>query len=363
VAGIEPRKALRVIAGLALATGAAGGFVPLFGGRGDASGTGGVGPGRHLPGVPVGLAAAHAGHGRAPCWHLPLTPVGAALREAYEREPVDGDWTQETRSQLGPLLFSNGFELECRASWCALETTFASGAAFRDFTDSAFGGRAPTWAGSYVLASRLPAPSGQGANADVPLHVVLFLGDRRRAAAGAVPGTAAPTQVTSGMHGVPGAGSDARGWSKRTTAGSPAGIMQNTSGSQFRELVVQLGEGRSEPADSAPLGSWRVFVSVGGPDLAQRPARCTVQQHAAFASVGAVLVASSGPETYDATYDASIGTIELLLPAASEARETFVRCSVPPQGWVGNITWQHAALEPAGQASRPPGSVASNSEG
>jgi hypothetical protein len=358
VAGIEPRKALRVIAGLALATGAAGGVVPLFGGTGDATGTGGVGARRHLPGVAVGLPAARPGRDRPPSWRQGLTPVGAALREAFEREPVDADWTQETRNQLGPLLFSGGFELECHASWCALETTFANGAAFRDFTDSTFGGRVPTWPGSYVLASRLPAPS----SADAPLHVILFLGNRRRASA-AAPSGAAPVQVTSGTRGVPGAGSDLRGWSKRTAAGAAAGIMQNTSGSQFRELLVRLAEGGRGPTDNAPLGSWRVFVSVGGPDLTQRPPRCAVEQEAPFATVGDLLVASSGPETYDATYDRSIGTIELLLPAASEARGTFVRCSVPPQGWVGNVTWQHAALEPAGQASHPPGSVASNSEG
>src|SRR4029077_12463256 len=108
--------------------------------------------------------------------------------------------------------------------------------------------------------------------------------------------------------------------------------------------------------------TWHAFVAVGGPDLARQPTRCELEQMDTSHPSGAVLVASSGPQTYDASFDIHAGSIELTLPDGVGTTETFVRCSVPPQGWIGKVVW-HTSAEPSAPGVRPaPGPYAANTE-
>jgi hypothetical protein len=304
---------------------------------------------------PRGTAAAAPGPGGT------LTKAGAALRAVFDRETPDPIWTATTRDRLAPLLFARGFELECRASLCALEATFESREAFREFVETTFGGRDPTWRGSFTLANaELPA-AAVSAVRGVAWRAAIFLGDdRHRAPFPGPPKAAVSVRVTPATDGVPVRPSEARGWSVRTVAGIPERTMQNVTASQYRELVVPLARGGGSSADA--VGDWRAFVAVGGPDLGERPPQCALEQRALSGLAGPLLIGSSGPTRYDASYDAHAGTIELALAAGGRrTAETVVKCFVPPQGWVGNVVWHLATAESGGAASAD-GPYAANAE-
>jgi hypothetical protein len=286
--------------------------------------------------------------------------AGAALRAAFDRETPDPTWTATTRDRLAPLLFARGFELECRASLCALEATFESREAFREFVETTFGGRDPTWRGSFTLANaELPAATGV-AGRILAWRAVIFLGDdRHRAPFSGPPKAAVAVRVTPATDGIPVRQAEAGGWSVRTVAGIAERTMQNVTASQYRQLVVPLARGDGSRADA--VGDWRAFVAVGGPDLGERPPQCTLEQRALSGSAGSLLIGSSGPRRYDASYDAHAGTIELSLAAGGrQTAETVVRCFVPPQGWVGNVVWHLATAESAGAAASAEGPYAAN---
>jgi hypothetical protein len=292
-----------------------------------------------------------------------FTKTGAALRAVFDRETPDPAWTAATGDRLAPGLFRRGFELECRASLCALEATFESRDAFRDFVETTFEGRDPTWRGSFTLANAdLPA-TAVAAGRGLAWRAVIFLGDvQHRAPFSGAPKPAVSVRVTPATDGVPGRPAEARGWSVRTVAGIPERTMQNVTASQYRELVVPLARGDGSGADAA--GDWRAFVAVGGPDLGERPPQCALEQRVQSGPAGPILIGSSGPRRYDASYDAHAGTIELALAAGGrQTAETVVKCFVPPQGWVGNVVWHLAAAESGGAAASADGPYAANALG
>src|SRR5262249_49349563 len=171
---------------------------------------------------------------------------------------------------------------------------------------------------------------------------IFFLADRghpgpRAASAELGAAVASTVNVTSGVAGRAARVTESDSWALRKALGLPRMMLQNVSRAQYRGLAVPL---RAGGAESAPRGSWRAFVAVGGPDLAGQPAQCVLEQ---LGPPGTGVIGSSGREAYDATYDAHSGTIELLLPHGTPAAETQVRCFVPPQGWVGDVIWHHAS--------------------
>ena len=148
-----------------------------------------------------------------------LSKAGAALRAVFDRETPDPSWTATTRDRLAPALFRRGFDLECRASLCALEATFESREAFREFVETTFEGRDPTWRGSFTLANaELPTTAASAARG-LGWRAVIFLGDdQHRAPFPAPPKAAASVRVTPATDGVPGRPAEAGGWSVRTVA-------------------------------------------------------------------------------------------------------------------------------------------------
>jgi hypothetical protein len=278
-----------------------------------------------------------------------LTRAGAALRAVFDREAPDPIWTAAARDRLAPQLFARGFDLECRTSVCALETTFETREAFREFVETTFEGRDPIWRGSFVLANAdLPAAL-VGGGRGLTWRAVIFLADDRHQtrAAARTRGTGS-VQVTPATDGLPGRPGDARSWGVRSVAGIPEQTMQNLTATQFRELIVPLAAPDARRGDGP--ADLRAFVAVGGPDMAERTPQCALQQRVAAGPAGPILVGSSGPRRYDPSYDAHAGTIELALASARGTAETVVRCSVPPQGWVGKIVWHLASADAASGA-------------
>ena len=289
-----------------------------------------------------------------------LTPAGLALRSVFDRESPDPAWTAAARDRLAPQLFARGFDLDCRASLCALEAPFETREAFREFVEATFEGREPIWRGSFVLANaELPAALG-GAGRGAPWRAVIFLGDERhRAAASGRPKGTGSVRVTPATDGAPRRAAEGRSWGILSVAGIPEQTMQNLTATQFRELVIPLAAADAARGDA--VADLRAFVAVGGPDMAERAPQCTLQQRVAAGPAGPIVVGSSGPRRYDASYDAHAGTIELLLAGSRLTAETVVACSVPPQGWVGKIVWHLAASDaPGGGVAAEP--FAANAE-
>jgi hypothetical protein len=274
-----------------------------------------------------------------------LTQAGSALRAVFDRESPDPTWTAAARDRLAPQLFARGFDLECRASLCALETTFDTREALREFLEATFEGREPIWRGSFALANA-ELPPTLGAGRGVSYRAVIFLGDERHCGVTVGrPRGAGSVRVTPATDGAPSRAADTRSWGVRSVAGIPEQTMQNLTATQFRELVVPLAAADAPGGDG--IADLRAFVAVGGPDLAERAPQCTLEQRVAAGPAGPILVGSSGPRRYDASYDTHAGTIELALAGGRLAAGTVVRCSVPPQGWVGKIVWHLASADTA----------------